>query len=154
MVHREVYGDLDEEEMEGAYWRWAEDAVPVRSAGGWSLPVKDGQIAGWHVLEGERHLSVEEWMYECFRAHSDGELVVTVPGSTPVRLPEGPAAAIAPLLDLIGLPILSAELTDRGDLHLLFESAITLAGRVVYVHCEDRVWELSPSPDGWDLWIE
>jgi hypothetical protein len=155
MGDRDEYEELDEDELEGAYWRWAEEAVPARQARGWSLPVAEGRIARWSVLEGERHLSVREWMYEHFCAHFDGELTINRSGSAAIRvLAEGRAADNAPLLELIGVPVVSGELTDGGDLRLVLEDGTAIHGGVGYVHCEDRVWELSPSSGGWELWVD
>lgn len=154
MREEDPYLDLNDEELDGAYWRWAEYAEPVRSGDGWVLRVTDGRIARWSVTNGKRQLSVQEWMYECFCAHFDGAITLERSPAGAVVLEDDPSSESAPLLELIGRATETAYLSDSGVLRIRLEDGTSLSGTVDYLHCEDRVWEMTPAADGWRLWIE
>ena len=155
MVEEVELDSLDDEVIDGVYWRWADEAIPVRSSDGWSLNVTDGRITRWSDFGGERRIMVEEWWYECFCAHFPGEVTIRRRGEEPIRLREGSSPEDqAPFLQLIGQPVASATLTDDGDLLLELEDGTTLAGRIGLVHCDCPDWELSPTGEGLELWTE
>ena len=148
------YDVMDQDLVEGAYWRWAEEAVPTRTPGGWTLPVPDSRISHVSATGSARELAVEEWMYECFRAQFADEIVLVRGGMELARVSGATAVASAPLVELVGRPISSATLADFGEIAIETSDGITVSGRVSIVICDDRRWELEPSGDRWDLWIE